>query len=733
MPGMLMDGGGAIVPFSGEPGHAVAAAPPVRNIRHGVAPPISRVYVSFSSGNLLQVACLRPPNPEGGGDRGAEEVSGGRVVEVNLGGGGSGPGGADAEEIDEAEMRRIEYGSVPAFALLQSRKNALVDGSGMSRLPSVSEHAEWWQYVLEYSKTIGSLLGNPDSLSAYMIDDPKMILKVKEKPTSLKAAWELLEIFFVDKQLQTWLPERLVDWLADYDSLLTKTENTIYRTLINFQKKLINLQVVEDDPDYWSGLSAALSVGWLDIVVNMLRFHGSYQLDQMDSRETENGLVEAVAVLVSTMPRMRPDLPSGKLGQCCKTRPDFIKALEKWRGQVSKLECSAFWIQCGHQKTRDGLKSLLHIMLGNIKNLTASTSHWLELFASHLLYIRPFTVGFEGMHQLAQKCIQLKPSADNSGLTGLLTGILSENTEVVLAECTKNFGPWMVTHAMELLTADNDYADMMLHEEKPNFGGISIEELHRLVYAQVLCSHALTWQIAPTYLSSCLNQGLGLLEILLLKQPIQDNRVVLKTLEICRLYELENVSTNIMKIAGIYHWKHGRKGTGVYWFQQANDKVRLDRIAQQLFEHIGKSVTDDSFKQWEGLLELLGSDIGSAGGLEFLHRYRDFKRSLQMAQEGRTGESVRQTVEFLIQLMRNPSTPQRFWLPLLHDSVRLLNCKPCPLLNVAETTLLLNKLQELSLAKLRPDFSNIHLPIHALNSVRLALASNLARAILEEP
>lgn len=26
-------------------------------------------------------------------------------------------------------------------------------------------------------------------------------------------------------------------------------------------------------------------------------------------------------------------------------------------------------------------------------------------------------------------------------------------------------------------------------------------------------------------------------------------------------------------------------------------------------------------QQWEGLLELLGPDIGSAGGLEFLHRY----------------------------------------------------------------------------------------------------------------
>jgi len=68
--------------------------------------------------------------------------------------------------------------------------------------------------VLEYSKTIGNLLGNPDSPPALMIEDPKTILKVREKPTSLRAAWELLEIFYVDKQLQSWLPERLVDWLA---------------------------------------------------------------------------------------------------------------------------------------------------------------------------------------------------------------------------------------------------------------------------------------------------------------------------------------------------------------------------------------------------------------------------------------------------------------------------------------------------------------------------------------
>lgn len=58
----------------------------------------------------------------------------------------------------------------------------------------------------------------------------------------------------------------------------------------------------------------------------------------------------------------------------------------------------------------------------------------------------------------------------------------------------------MVTHATELLTAENDQADILLHEERDNLGGISIDELHRLVYAQVLSSHPLTWQVSFNYL-----------------------------------------------------------------------------------------------------------------------------------------------------------------------------------------------------------------------------------------
>ncbi|RYR03656.1 hypothetical protein Ahy_B06g082768 [Arachis hypogaea] len=66
------------------------------------------------------------------------------------------------------------------------------------------------------------------------------------------------------------------------------------------------LLVLEDDPRYWEVMSSALSVGWLDIVL-------------------ENGLVEAVAVLISKMPRLCHESTNGKLGELFKSKPGFIK------------------------------------------------------------------------------------------------------------------------------------------------------------------------------------------------------------------------------------------------------------------------------------------------------------------------------------------------------------------------------------------------------------------------
>ncbi|KAL3844178.1 hypothetical protein ACJIZ3_001581 [Penstemon smallii] len=705
MPGVTSDSGElnslSVVPHSSDAQSPIVY--PLRN--HGLSPPLTRLSISWARGNTLRVSLLQSE----------EHNVGGKVVEVKL-------TNTDGGEITDAQRRRIEYGSVAPFALLQSHKNS----SNTSLYDK-----DWWEHVMEYSKEINSLLGDSKS-SAPIIGDPKVVLRKMEEPTSLRAAWELLEIFYVDKHCQTWIPERLLDWLADFDCLFSGTQPTVHAKLVAFQEELVTIQSVENDPEYWQAMSSALAVGWLDVVVKLLRLHGSYLFDQLGSREIENGLVEAVALLISQMPRMRPYLPAEKLGESYQTKPEFMKAWEKWRAQITKLDCSAFWLQCDHQKTRDGLKNMLQIMLGNASILSNVTYHWLELYISHFLYVRPFTVGLESMYTLAQKCMNLEPILYRHKLMGLIIGILEENTEVVLAECSRSFGPWMTTHAIELLTAGSIQAETLLHEQQSKLGGICIEELHRLVYAQILSSHALTWNIAAIYLTSCMKQGLGLLENLLYKQPVQHHQVLLKSIEICRLNGLEFVSCNMMKIAGVHYWKHGKKGSAVFWLQQARDELRLNRIAKHLFDFVGKSISDESFKQWEGMIELLGTESKTAGGLEFLKKYRDFRRSLQQVHEGITTEAARKAAEALISLMRNPSTPQQFWLPLLHDSLKLLNWKECPLINVSQTNILLNKLQDLSLARLRPGFVETDLPPEALKSIRLALGTNLGRAILDE-
>ncbi|XP_015085643.1 nuclear pore complex protein NUP85 [Solanum pennellii] len=719
MPGLTSESDDlAMVPVSLETENQPVVNYP---LRHGLKSPVHRLSFSWACGNTLRVSVFRKPQSEKADGDGE---AGGRVVEVKLSNSGD-------EEVDAARWRRMAYSSVTPFALLQSRKHSLSAASRMS-LDIPPYKAEWWEHVIEYSKEISSLLSDRKPPPKSIIEDAKSVVNEIAAPMCLKAAWELLEIFYIDKQSQSWIPERLLDWLADYNSLFSGTLPTIHSKLVDFQQELVGVQVVEDNPNYWDAMSSALAVGWLETVVKLLRLHGSYRFDQLSSRETENGLVEAVAVLISKMPRMRPSLREDNLGECYKTKPDFMKAWEKWRTQISKLDCSSYWLQCDHRQTREGLKNLIQIMLGNPTVLSNATFNWMELFISHFLYVRPFTAGLESMHNSAQKCMQVKPASIPHKLFGLVLGILGENTEVVLAECSRSFGPWMMVHAVELLTAGSTHAEILLHEEHSKLGGVSIEELHRLVYAQVLSSHALTWQIAPIYLTSCIKQGIRLLENLLYKQPVQHSQILLKSIEICRLYELDSINSNIMRIAGVHHWKHGRKGSGVFWLQQARDEFRLNRIAKQLFDFVGKSVSDEGFKQWEGLIELLGSESRTAGGLEFLNKYRDFRRSLLQVHGDTPTDAARNAAEALVSLMKNPSTPQRFWLPLLYDSLKLLMWQERPLVNVSQTQLLLNKLQELSMARLRPDFVEADLPSDALSSVRLALATNLGRAILEE-
>lgn len=682
------------------------------------------VCISWGGGNKLRLSYLQQQPQQG-----ASSSSSNKVVEVRV-------GSSSSDSINDSSMRRLVYDSLPAFALLQNRKQQALLQSPQA-LPS-----DWWETVLEYSRSISAVLGANRRLSRVATkQSTKEIRDMEMPPSVLKAIWDLLEIVYVDKHASSWLTEHLFNWLEMYDRVLA--EPTIHSKLAALQPRLVNTRFPEDDEEYWSCLTSALAVGWLDVVVKCLRMHGSYQHDQIDNRQTENGLVEAVVVLISKMPRLRPNSKSDTLGVTYTFKPEFSKAWERWRNQIAKLNTSSFWLECTHEGSVNGLRRLLSVLLGDVETLIAATTHWMELLVSHFLFIRPFLMGAEGLLSLARKCVQLKPPTENDQLLELLLAIIGENTEVVLVECRNLFDPWMITHMVELLLAKNGQAQTFLTEEREVLDGMSLEEFHRLVYAQLLSSHQCTWQLAPFYLASCPRQGRGLLEATLLMQPVSSHtKVPMKVLDICRMYDLRAIGEKYMRVMGVHYWKHGRKGLGISWLQRGRDYERLSFAANELLTAVMQTSVGDTnrLQELDGLIDLLGPQFEGFGGLTFLHRFRDFKVALYNFQETQTNlvSMDKQVVagkvatKHLMQLMKDGVAPQQFLLPLLRDAVELLEYPGEVLVAAAETNTLLLRLQNLFLTKRHDETNFTDVSLQAVAKIRLALACNLGRAILRE-
>jgi len=125
MPGMSSEsGGGELVLFSTK-----EKTPVLYPLSYGLKSPVHRLSISWGCGNNLRVTVLR--NPELRDDDDGEV--GGKVVNVRLSG--------EDGEISDPQWRRIAYGSVSPFALLQSRRNSISSLSKMDMSSSLYQTA----------------------------------------------------------------------------------------------------------------------------------------------------------------------------------------------------------------------------------------------------------------------------------------------------------------------------------------------------------------------------------------------------------------------------------------------------------------------------------------------------------------------------------------------------------------------------------------------------------------
>ena len=94
----------------------------IHPIHHSLTSPISRIAISWSRGNSIRLSLLPQPSSN---VRESDDSADGTVVEVKLDGGNGGI-------KDDAQWRRIVYGSVAPFAMFQSRKNSALALSKLS-------------------------------------------------------------------------------------------------------------------------------------------------------------------------------------------------------------------------------------------------------------------------------------------------------------------------------------------------------------------------------------------------------------------------------------------------------------------------------------------------------------------------------------------------------------------------------------------------------------------------
>ncbi|CAH1441125.1 unnamed protein product [Lactuca virosa] len=91
-----------------------------------------------------------------------------------------------------------------------------------------------------------------------------------------------------------------------------------------------------------------------------------------------------------------------------------------------------------------------------------------------------------------------------------------------------------------------------LIDEKLDPSEYAVEHAMEIIKIALMCTQPPSTRPAMSEVVMLLSEK-SLQEILLYKQPVYHSQVLLKNIEICRLYDLDSVSENVMKIDVMHH------------------------------------------------------------------------------------------------------------------------------------------------------------------------------------
>ncbi|XP_032947601.1 nuclear pore complex protein Nup85 isoform X3 [Rhinolophus ferrumequinum] len=513
--------------------------------------------------------------------------------------------------------------------------------------------------------------------------------------SAMELIWNLCEILFIEVAPAGPLLLHLLDWVrlhvCEVDSL---------------SADVLGSENPSKHESFWKLVTILVLQGRLDEARQMLS-------KEADANPTSVGMCRILGDLMRTMPILSPG------------NTQTLTELElKW--QHWHEECERH-LQDGTFASSPHLESLCKIMLGDEAALLEQKEHmsnWYHFLVTRLLYSHP-TVKPTDLHFYAQSSLDLFLGGESSPepLDNILMAAFEFDIHQVIKECSLTLSNWwFVAHLTDLL----DHCKLL--QSHNLYFGSNMREFLLLEYASGLFAHHSLWQLGVDYFDYCPELGRVSLELHIERIPLSTEQKALKVLRICEQRQMTEQVRSICKILAMKAVRNNRLGSALSWSIRAKDAAFATLVSDRfLRDYCERGCFSDL-----DLIDNLGPAMMLSDRLTFLGKYREFHR---LYGEKRFVDAA----SLLLSLMTSQIAPRSFWMTLLTDALPLLEQKQV-IFSAEQTYELMRCLEDLASASGRPVHGEPDAPqlqdddieTTKVEMLRLALARNLARAIVKE-
>ncbi|XP_077388319.1 nuclear pore complex protein Nup85 [Festucalex cinctus] len=510
---------------------------------------------------------------------------------------------------------------------------------------------------------------------------------------AIELIWNLCEVLFIDAADALLL--HLLDWVrlhkGDVDDKATH---------------VLQSESPAEHRSYWDVVVSYVLQGRLEEVRQLLVKQATLQPDA-------RSMFKLMDNLLSKMPFYHPG--------GTQTLTEFDVKWRHWHEEVDRC------LQDNSFASNPHLELICKILVGDEDTLLEQkelVGTWYHFMVTRLLYCHP-TVKSTELHFYAQSCmtIFLDPRSVPEALDSILLAAFEFDIHQVIKDCSIALNNWwFVAHLTDLL----DHCQL-LQSHNLHFGS-NLREFLLLEYASGLFTHHSLWQLAVDYFDHCPEFGRVYLELQMERISLDTERKALKVLRICEQRQMSEQVRSICKIMAMRGLRNNRLGSALSWSIRAKDAAFATLISERfLKDYCARGTFSDL-----DLIDNLGPAMLLSDRLTFLGKYREFHR---LYEEKHFVEAAK----LLLSLMTAKIAPRSFWMTLLTDALPLLEHKEV-VFTSEQTYELIYCLEDLTssnnnsatVSRTDTSMQEEDQEVNKVELLRLALARNLARAIINE-